>query len=191
MEEVEFDGGFAAEDGDEDPDFALAFVQVVYRAQEIGERSFDDFDGFADGKGGFVFGSGLGHKFHDGVDFGFGQGSGLLTDADKAGYPLCGTDCQPGIVVDDHFDQHVAGEELFFDGFFLAVMNFDLVLGGDQQLKHLVFQIHGFDPGGEGEGDFVFVAGVGVDNVPVSLGIICLSNDDVIVGGSLEFFGHN
>lgn len=51
LEKVEFDGGFAAKNGDEDVDFAFSFVDILDLAQEVVEGAVGDFDGFANGEG--------------------------------------------------------------------------------------------------------------------------------------------
>lgn len=126
--------------------------------QEIGERTIGDFDGFANGKARFEFGSGLSDEFLDGGNLFFGEGSGLVAGADKAGDTLGGTDSQPRVVVEDHFEKHIPGKDLFFDGRFLAGFDVNFVLSGDKNFEDFVFYLHGFDTLDQSLGNFGFMA---------------------------------
>ena len=57
---------------------------------------------------------------------------GFVADADKTGDALVGADGEPGIVGQNQFNQHVAGEKFFRDGEFLAFADLDFILGGDE-----------------------------------------------------------
>ena len=59
------------------------------------------------------------------------RGVGLLPVPTKPVMPLSSADYQPGIVVDDHFDQQVSGKDFLFNSRFGAVLDLDFVLGGD------------------------------------------------------------
>jgi len=63
----------------------------------------------------------------------------------------------------------------------------NLFLGGDEDLENFVLELHGLNALDQGLGDLVFVAGIGVDNVPAGTLVVTFGDDDV-VGGS-GFFG--
>ena len=81
-------------------------------------------------------------EVHDGFNFCFGEGAWLVGYAHKAGDACCGADGKPGIIGDDHFDEHVAGEGFFFDGRFFTFLNLYFFLGGDKNFKDFVSKSH-------------------------------------------------
>ena len=126
-------------------------------------------------------------KSGDGFDFVFGKGSGLIGGADKAGNALGGANSQPGVVGDDHADKHIAGEEFFFNGGFFALVDLDFFLGGDEDLVDKVLKTHGLNSGFEGDENAVFVAGLGVNDVPLGRSGSFGGDDDVI---GILYFGY-
>ena len=68
--------------------------------------------------------------------------------------------------------------------FYLA--DLDLVLSRDQDLVNVVGQAHGLNLGLEGIAGAGFVAGVGVNDVPLGISRIVWVDDEMI----LIFFGH-
>ncbi len=105
-------------------------------------------------------------KLSDGFDLGVGQGSGLVADAYKSGNALGGSHYQPGVVVGNHFDEEISGENFFPDLEFFTMLNVDFVLGGDEKLENLVCLAQGGDSLAQGLGDPGFVAGIGMDDIP-------------------------
>ena len=186
LEEVELDGGFAAEDGDEDLDLALGLVDGADSAQKVGKWPLNDLDGFAKREGGLEFRCGLQSKGEDSVNFFLGNGSGVIAGADETSDSLGGADGEPRIIGDNHLHEHVAGKNLFFDGAFLAFADFDLVLSRDENLVDVIGQTHGLNFGLEGVGGSGLMTGVGVDDVPLGAGGIVGVDDEMI----LIFFGH-
>lgn len=63
-------------------------------------------------------------------------------------------------------DNDIARESFFLGFYFLSATDNHFALNGNNGLKDFVFEVHGFDSGFEGFNDFVFVAGIGVDNIP-------------------------
>ena len=186
LEEVELDGGLAAEDADEDLDLAFGLVNGADSAQKVSKWSLDDLDGFANGEGGLELRRGLQSEGEDGVNFFLRNGGGVIAGADEAGDALSSADGEPGVVGDNHLHEHVAGEDLLLDGTFLAFADFDLVLGGDENLVDVIGQTHGLNLGLEGVGGSGLMTGVGVDDVPLGTGGIVGVDDEMI----LIFFGH-
>ncbi len=132
------------------------------------------------------FRRGLQSEGENGVNFFLGNGGGVVAGADEAGDSLGGANGEPRVVSDDHLHEHVAGEDLLFDGTFLAFADFDLVLGGDEDFIDVIGQTHGLDLSLEGVGGSGLVTGVGVDDVPLGAGGVIWIDDEMI----LIFFGH-
>ncbi|KKT36407.1 MAG: hypothetical protein UW23_C0001G0017 [Candidatus Collierbacteria bacterium GW2011_GWA1_44_12] len=104
----------------------------------------------------------------------------MIGGADKAGDPLSSADSQPGVVGDDHLNKHVSREKFFFDSGLLAFGDLDLFLGRDEYLEDPRSEPHGFNTSPEGNGDTVFVAGLGVNDVPFGR-LRGLGRDDDVV----------
>lgn len=100
------------------------------------------------------------------VNLGLGNGRGFAVNTNETGNTRSGADSDPGVVVKNHLDKNIAGEGFFLGFDFLAAADGHFGLDGNNGLKDFVGEVHGFDPGLEGVDDFVFVAGVGVDDVP-------------------------
>lgn len=148
----------------------MLFVDFFNRAQKVGKRTVGDFDSFADGEVGFEFGGAQRGELHNGFDFRWREGGGFGANANETGDTLGGTDDQPGIVVYGHFDQEITGEDFFANFGFFAVADDDFVLGGDHEFEELVGLAQSSDSLAKGFCDTGFVAGVGVDDVPVGRG---------------------
>ena len=73
-------------------------------------------------------------EFFDGVNFFLRETGWLRTSADKTGDALGGTNSQPGVVIDLHANEKVAGENLFLDGRFFTLIDFDFFLSGNENL---------------------------------------------------------
>ena len=146
----------------------MFFVDAFDRPQEVVEGAVGDLDGFSEAEIGFEFGSAQCRKLHDGVHFRLGQGGGFGTHADEAGDALGGSNYQPGIVVDDHFDEQIPGEDFLFDGVLFAVLDVDFVLGGDKDFEYFVGLAQSGHTLTECFGNAGFVTGIGVDDVPAA-----------------------
>lgn len=122
----------------------------------------------------------------NGVNFFLGDWGGIVASANKAGNALGSADGQPRIVGDDHLDEHVSGEDLFFDGGFFTLVDLDLFLSGDQKFIDVVGQTHGFNFGFESVGGADFMARISVDDIPTSVSGGITFNYDVVDIWGLE-----
>ncbi len=180
MEEVQLNWCLTAKDGDKNGDLSLGFIDGGNSAKKIGERSFYDADGFRNGEGCLEFGSRLFTEGGNGLDFIFGKRGWLIGGTDKAGNSLGSTDSEPRIIGDDHFDKHVSGEEFLFDGGLLTFGDLDLFLSRDEDLEDPRCKPHGFNTSSEGDGDAIFMARLGVNDVPLG-GFWCIGGDDDVI----------
>src|SRR5215212_3156153 len=165
--EGELDRGLAAEDRDQDLELLLVGVDLGDRAGQLGEGALGDGDGLADlpldlrlellDRLGL---EDLGH-------FLLGQRGRLGPGADEAGHTGRVADHVPGVVVQVHADQQVAGEDLARDDLLLAALDLHDVFHGDHDLEDPLLHVHRGDAALEVGLDLVLVAGVGVDDVPV------------------------
>ncbi len=158
MSEVQFNRSFAAENGDQNINFALFFIDFVDSTEEVGKGTFINFNRFSKREGGFVFGSFHRNELFDGFNFFFRNGGGFFANTDESGNSWGGANGKPRLVVDDHFDEHVTRENLFFNGFLLAFFDLDFFLSGDQNFKNFIFDIHGIKAVAKFVDDFEFVA---------------------------------
>ena len=99
-----------------------------------------------------------------------GERHRLVVDVDEAGHARRVAQRVPGVVVHLHPHQHVAGEDLRLHRVALAVPDLDLVLGRHHDLVDPVAQIERLDAGLDRLLDLVLVAGVGVQDVPLTFG---------------------
>src|SRR5215218_4047088 len=165
--EGELDRRLTAEDRDQDLELLLVGVDLGDRAGQLGERAGGDGDGLADlpldlrlellDRLGF---EDLGH-------FLLGQRGRLGPGADEAGHAGGVPDHVPGVVVQVHADQQVAGEDLARDDLLLAALDLHDVFHGDHDLEDPLLHVHRGDAALEVGLDLVLVAGVGVDDIPV------------------------
>src|SRR6266508_33291 len=100
-------------------------------------------------------------------DFLLGQRGGLGPGADEAGHTGGVAHHVPGVVVEVHADQQVAGEDLAGDDLLLAALDLHDVFHGDDDLEDLLLHVHRGDAALEVGLVLVLVARVGVDHVPV------------------------
>src|SRR3954454_7934072 len=176
LQEVELDRGLPAEDADEDLQLVALRVDLVDRADELGERPVGDADALALRERDAVLGRLDAHVPEDLLDLGLVERDRLrahprdVAAAHEAGDARRVPDDEPGLGVQDHLDQHVARVHLLLDGVPLALADLDLVLHRDEDLEDLVLHAHRLDAVLEVRLDLVLVAGVRVDHVPPLLG---------------------
>src|SRR5690606_5593968 len=170
--EAELHGRVPAEDVDEDHDLLLVDVDLLDDPVEVGEWAGDHAHLLADLPLRLEPGLGLLFLFLDAeepLDLAAGEWCRLLgvarDETRHAGGVAHGV---PGVVVEDHPDQEVAGEDLARHGDLAASLELDHVLHGDVNLEDLVLHVHGLDAGLEVGLDLVLVPRVGVDHVPVA-----------------------
>src|SRR6266498_3070687 len=166
--EGELDRGLAAEDRHQHLELLLVGVDLGDRAGELGEGPGGDGHGVADLPL---------HPWPDLLDrlglqdpghLLLGQRRGLGARADEAGHAGGVAHHVPGVVVQVHADQQVAGEDLAGDDLALASLDLHDVFHGDDDLEDLLLHVHRGDPALEVGLDLVLVSRVGVDHVPVT-----------------------
>src|SRR5436190_8056465 len=172
LQEVQLDRRLAAEDADQDLDLVPLRVDLVDRADELGERPVGDPDALALREGHPVFRCLDAHLAEDLLDLGLVERDRLAADAgdvraaDEARDAWRVADDEPAVRVEGHFDQHVARVHLLLDGVPLALADLDLVLHRDEDLEDLVLHAHRLDPVLEVGLDLVLIARVRVDHIP-------------------------
>ena len=95
-----------------------------------------------------------------------GQRHGLLGGADEAGHAGGALDDAPGVLVELHVDEHVAGHRALLDGDLLVVLHLRDGFGRHDDAAHGALLAERDDAVLEVVLDLVLVAGVGVDDVP-------------------------
>src|SRR5262249_36049913 len=151
LQEVELDRGLAAEDADQDLDLVALRVDLVDRADELGERPIGHADALALGERDTVLRGLDAHVPQDLLDLGLVERHGLaayagdVRAADEAGHARRIADDEPAVRVEDHLDQDVAGVHLLLDGVALALADLDLILHRDEDLEDLVLHAHRLD----------------------------------------------
>ena len=145
------------------------------------ERTFLDDDGLADlevdvdGSGGVLDRLALlGLLFFEdrgehGEDLVQAQRNGVVGVAHEAGDTGGVADGAPGSIRQVHADQDVAGNADAVDDLALGVLDLHDFFHGNLDFEDVIFHVQGLDAGLKVCLDAVFVAGVGVDDVPVTL----------------------
>src|SRR6266498_1606993 len=140
--EGELDRGLAAEDRHQHLELLLVGVDLGDRAGELGEGPGGDGHGLADLPL---------HPWPDLLDrlglqdpghLLLGQRRGLGARADEAGHAGGVAHHVPGVVVQVHADQQVAGEDLAGDDLALASLDLHDVFHGDDDLEDLLLHVH-------------------------------------------------
>src|SRR4029079_10492884 len=176
LQEVELDRRLPAEDADEDLHLVALGVDLVDRADELGERPVGDPDALALRERDTELGRLHAHVPQDLLDLGLVERDGLAPDArdvraaDEARDARRVPDDEPAVGVEDHLHEDVARIDLLLDGVALALADLDLVLHRDEHLEDLVLHAHRLDAVLEVRLDLVLVARVRVDHVPAFLG---------------------
>ena len=166
MEEIEFNRGFSFKKGNKNAEFAFFFVNVVDGTDKVGEGSVGDFDNIVDSKAGLKFRFVLFDGFEYLGDFFLRNGGRFVVDADKSGDSLSGADGNPGIIGNNHLDENITGESLFLGFYFFAAADNRFALDGDNGLEDFICKPHGFDTSFKSVDDLVFMARIGVDDIP-------------------------
>ena len=145
----------------------LLCVDLFDRAEEGRKRTVGDLDLIAD----IVAHDDLSPFHAERQDFLFRQRNGFIVRrADKAGHTANVADQMPGVVRHDHLDEHVAREDLAFDFLRLArVGHFRDGLQRDLDVEDHVLQMTVGDELLDGRLDCVFIAGVSMRDIPLSI----------------------
>src|SRR3954451_2039791 len=176
LEEVELDWGLAAEDAHQDLDLVALRVDLLDRADELGERTVGDSNALALGECDAVLRRLHAHVPQDLLDLGLGERDRLAADAgdvgtaDEAGDARRVADDEPAVRVEDHLDEHIPRVHLLLHGVPLALADLDLVLHRNEDLEDLVLHAHRLDAVLEIGLHLVLVARVRVDDVPALVG---------------------
>jgi len=176
LAEIHLDQGVAAEDIDEHLQLHVVGVDLGNLTLEVGERAFlyahcfahlvVEFWGLALGLHfAFFFGS------KEVLHFLLGKRCRALTalvlaDETRDAWRLAHT--QPGVVVKFAAHEDVAGEHLFLNGLLATVLELDHVLHRDDDLVHLVLEVHRLHAGAHRLLCLFFVARLTVYNVPLA-----------------------
>src|SRR3954453_18304887 len=164
--EPDLDRRLAAEDRDEHLEAGGVLVYLRDLPREVRQRARDDLDRLADRELGPGAGALGGLAVQQTVDLDLGQRHGLLGGADEAGDPGRVLDQRPGVLVEVHVDQHVAGHGPLLDLDLLVVLHLGHGLGRHDDLSHRALLTQRLDAVLEVVLDLVLVTGVGVDDVP-------------------------
>src|SRR3954451_4126282 len=176
LEEVKLDWGLAAEDAHQHLDLVALGVDLVDRADELGEGTVGDPDALALGECHAVLRRLDAHVPEDLLDLGLVERDGLAPDArdvgaaDEARDARRVADDEPAVGVEDHLDEDVSRVDLLLDGVTLALTDLDLVLHRDEHLEDLVLHAHRLDALLEVRLDLVLVSRVRVDHIPPLVG---------------------
>src|SRR5215208_5454085 len=169
---ADLDRRLATKDGYQHLELRRVLVDLGDLAGEVGERAGDDLDGLADRELRAARGAHRDLAMQQPVDLGLGERDRLVRRTDEAGDAGRALDDLPGILVEVHVHQHVAGHGPLLDGDLLVVLHLlhglrrhdDLAHGaGLAERGHAVLEVLL---------DLVLVPGVGVDDVPAKHGFL-------------------
>src|SRR3954451_16541659 len=167
--EAELDRNLALEDVDEHLQLLRVGVDVDDLAVEVRERAARHLDRLAervlDRRAGALAAGGCA-GLEDAVDLGLRQRHGLRAGADEPGHARRVLHDRPGVVVQVHVHEHVAGKHALLGLHLLAVLGLDHLLGRDDDAPEARALPHRLDAVLEIGLDLVLMAGVGVDDVP-------------------------
>src|SRR5438309_7056857 len=177
LHEVELDGGGAPEDADQHAQLPLVRLHLLHHAVEVLEGAVDHLHLLAllEEHLGLRLDRPLGHLVRDLAHLGLGDGGDgarVGRAAEEAGDLGRRLDDVPGLVVELHVDEDVAGEELARRGLLLPLDQLDHLLRRHQYLAEQVRLAEPADTLLEGRLHLVLVAGVRVHHVPAPL-LLC------------------
>src|SRR5665647_962145 len=169
LQELELDGGRPAEDGDQDLERAPLGVDLFDDPVEVEERPVDDADRLAllERVLGLGFLRGRLHVLDDLADLLLAEGGRGPAGADEARDLRDLPDHQPVLVVHLHLDEDVAGVRPLRGNDLLAAPDLDDVLGRDDDLPDLVFEVQLDRLLLDRLGDELLEARIGVNDKPV------------------------
>src|SRR3954454_14700229 len=167
--EAELDRNLALEDVDEHLQLLRVRVDVDDLAVEVGQRAARHLDRLAErvlDRGARTVAPCSCPGLEDAVDLGLRERHGLGAGADEAGDARRVLDDRPGVIVQVHVHEHVAGKHALLCLHLLAVLGLDHLLGRDDDAAEARALPHRLDAVLEIGLDLVLVAGIGVDDVP-------------------------
>src|SRR5215207_2048912 len=163
---TDLDRRLAAEDRHQHLQLRGVLVDLGDLAREVGQRAGDDLDGLADRELRARRGADRHLAVQQPVDLGLGQRDRLVGSADEAGHARRALDHLPGVLVEVHVHQHVAGHGALLDRDLLVVLHLLDGLGRDDNLAHRARLVERGDTVLEVLLDLLLVPRVGVDDVP-------------------------
>src|SRR5438309_7547272 len=169
--EGELDRRFPVEDVHQHFELGLLYVDLGDGPLEVGERARDDPHGVAFLPLQPVFGLllGLGLDGKDLLDLAGRERRGLGPGAARhePGDTWSVSAHVPGIVVVHHLDEQVSRKHLLLNDLLLSGLDLHHVFHGDDDVKDLVFHLHGVDAGPKVCLHLVLVAGISMHHVPL------------------------
>src|SRR3954463_11085743 len=163
---ADLDRGLAAEDGYQDLQLRRVLVDLRDLAREVGERTRDHLDRFADRELGPARNLLRDLAVQQAVHLGLGQRDRLVGGADEPGHAGRALDDLPGVLVEGHVHQHVAGHGPLLHRDLLVVLHLLHRLRRHDDLPDRAGLVEGGHPVLEVLLDLVLVSGIGVDDVP-------------------------
>src|SRR5215207_7791727 len=163
---TDLDRRLAAEDRHQHLQLRGVLVDLGDLAREVGQRAGDDLDGLADRELRARRGADRHLAVQQPVDLGLGQRDRLVGSADEAGHARRALDHLPGVLVEVHVHQHVAGHGALLDRDLLVVLHLLNRLRRDDDLTHGARLVQGGHPMLKVLLDLVLVPGISVDYVP-------------------------
>src|SRR3954451_10862584 len=163
---ADLDRGLAAEDGYQDLQLRRVLVDLRDLAREVGERTGDHLDRFADRElspARDLLGD---LAVQQAVDLRLRERDRLVGGADEPGHARRALDDLPGVLVEVHVHEHVTGHRPLLDRDLLVVLHLLDRLRRDDDLAHGARLVQGCDSVLEVLLDLVLVPGIGVDDVP-------------------------
>src|SRR4051812_3032982 len=167
--EAELDRNLALEDVDEHLQLLRIGVDVDDLAVEVGERTARHLDRLAErvlDRGAGTLAARRRPGLENPIDLRLRERHGLRAGADEAGHAGRVLDDRPGVVVQVHVHEDVAGEHALLGLHLLAVLRLDHLLGRDDDPAEARALPHRLDAVLEVGLDLVLMTGIGVDDVP-------------------------
>src|SRR4051794_10175871 len=165
-----FDRSLAAEDGYQHLELGRVLVDLGDLTGEVRERAGDHLHGFADRELSPARDLVRHLAVQQPVDLGLGQRDRLVGRADEARDARRALDDLPGVLVEVHVDQHVAGHGPLLHRDLLVVLHLLHRLRGDDDLPDRTGLVQRGHAVLEVLLDLVLVPGIGVDDVPAKHG---------------------
>src|SRR6478609_11776934 len=134
--EADLDRGLAPEDRYQHLQLGGVVVYLGDLAGEVRERARDDLHRLADRKLGARTGGGGDLLVEQPIDLPLRERDGLLGCTDEARHPRGALHDAPGVLVELHVDEHVAGHRALLHGHLLVVLHLRDRFGGHDDLAH-------------------------------------------------------
>src|SRR3954471_20373622 len=170
--EADLDRRLAAEDRHQDLELGRVLVDLGDLSREVRQRARDDLDRLADLELCLRRGLGGDLAVQQAVDLGLRERDRLVRRPDEAGHAGRALDELPGVVVELHVHEDVAGHGPLLHGRLLVVLQLRHRLGRDDDVAHGPALVQRLRAMLQVLLDLVLVSGVGVDDVPAIHGFL-------------------